>query len=146
MSDASFVVDASVTLAWSLEDETDPYADAVLDALAVNEALVPSVWPLEVGNGILVAERRSRMAHADAVQFLTLLQELPIAVKPEAPERMLGEIIALAREQGLSSYDASYLDLAMRLGLPLATQDEALRQAATRCGVQIYLQEKKQKG
>ena len=146
MSDASFVVDASVTLAWSLEDETDHYADAVLDALAVNEALVPSVWPLEVGNGILVAERRGRMAHADAVQFLTLLQELPIAVKPEAPERMLGEIIALAREQGLSSYDASYLDLAMRLGLPLATQDEALRQAATRCGVQIYLQEKKQKG
>ena len=143
MPDPSFILDASVTLAWGLEDESNAYTDAVLDSLEVAEAIVPAVWPLEVGNGILVAERRRRIAHADAVQFLALLQELPIVVQPEAPERMLGEITALAREQQLSAYDASYLDLAMRMGLPLATQDETLRQAAARCGVRIYLQQKK---
>jgi len=97
MPDPSFILDASVTLAWGLEDESNAYTDAVLDSLEVAEAIVPAVWPLEVGNGILVAERRRRIAHADAVQFLTLLQELPIVVQPEAPERMLGEITALAR-------------------------------------------------
>jgi len=133
-----FVLDASVALSWGFEDETTPYTEAVLGALAEGEAVVPAVWPLEVGNGILMAERRGRLSHADAVQFLTLLRQLPIRVEPEPPERMLGEILALAREQGLSTYDASYLDLAMRLGLPLATQDDQLREAAERCGVRVY--------
>jgi len=136
----AFVLDASVALSWGFEDETTPYTEAVLEALAECEAVVPAVWPLEVGNGILMAERRGRLSHADAVQFLTLLRQLPIRVEPEPPERMLGEILALAmaREQGLSTYDASYLDLAMRLGLPLATQDDQLREAAERCGVRVY--------
>jgi len=134
----AFVLDASVALSWGFEDETTPYTEAVLEALAECEAVVPAIWPLEVGNGILMAERRGRLSHADAVQFLTLLRQLPIRVEPEPPERMLGEILALAREQGLSTYDASYLDLAMRLGLPLATQDDQLREAAARCGVRVY--------
>ncbi len=138
MAETSFVLDASVTLAWAFKEETNSYTRTVLHALANGNAVVPGIWPLEVGNGILMAERRGRIVHADAVQFLALLQELPITVEQETPERMLGEILALARAQGLSTYDASYLDLAMRWGLPLATQDEGLRQAAARCGVRVY--------
>ncbi len=138
MAQDALVLDASVALAWCFEDEANSYTEAVLEALAEGEALVPTVWPLEVGNGLLVAERRGRLTQADTVQFLALLQQLPIAVEPETPERMLGELLSLAREYRLSSYDASYLDLAMRRGLPLATQDKGLRQAAARCGVRVY--------
>ena len=96
------------------------------------------MWPLEVGNALLVAERRGRLNQAATVQFLALLWQLPIVVEPERPERLLGEIVSLAREQGLSTYDATYLHLAMRQGSPLATTDEVLRQAATRAGVPLF--------
>ncbi len=139
MEKRAFVLDASVAVAWAFREELNPYTRSVLRALAgAAEALVPLVWPLEVGNALLIAERRERLSRADAVQFLALLQQLPITVEPQTPERIFGEILALAREHRLSSYDASYLDLAMRRGLPLATQDEGLRQAATRCGVGVY--------
>ncbi len=135
-----FVLDASVTLAWAFQEELNAYTRGVLRSMAEGaEALVPAVWPLEVGNALLVAERRKRLTQADTVQFLTLLQQLPITVEPETPTRMLGEILTLAREHTLSTYDASYLDLAMRRGVPLATQDEALRRAAARSGVKVYL-------
>lgn len=132
-----FVVDASVATAWVFEDETTPYTEAVLDALAQGKAVVPSVWPLEVGNALVVAERRGRLKEADTVRFLELLRQLPIVVETEPLERLLGEVVRLAREQALSTYDAAYLDLAMRLGVPLATEDEKLRTAASRCGVKV---------
>jgi len=135
---SALVLDASVTLAWAFEDEKNAYPDFVLDSLAEANASVPNIWPLEVGNALLVAERRGRLNQAATVQFLALLWHLPIVVEPERPERMLGEIIALAREQGLSTYDATYLHLAMRRGLPLATTDELLRQAAIRAGVPLF--------
>ncbi len=139
-----FVLDASVTLAWAFREERNAYTRSVLRSLAEGaEALVPAVWPLEVGNALRVAERRERLTQADTVQFLALLQQLPIAVEPETPSRMLGEILALAREHGLSTYDASYLDLAMRQGIPLATQDEDLQRAAGRSGVTIYRKRRK---
>ncbi|MBI5092603.1 MAG: type II toxin-antitoxin system VapC family toxin [Candidatus Hydrogenedentes bacterium] len=133
-----FVLDNSVVMAWCLEDEEMDYADAVLDSLAQGEALVPAVWPLEVGNALLVAERRNRLDEASLTRSLALLDSLPITVEQETPERMLKEILALARDRRLSTYDASYLDLAMRFGLPLATQDTALLNAANDCGVLIY--------
>ena len=138
MAQDEFVLDASVALAWGFEDEANPYTDAVLEALVEAEAFAPAVWPLEMGNVLLVAERRGRLTQAGTVQFLTLLQQLPIMVEPETPERMLAEILTLAREHRLSTYDASYLDLAIRRGLALATQDEGLRQAAVHCGVRVY--------
>lgn len=141
MARRGFVLDASVTLAWAFRDEMNPYTAAVLRSLATEEAFVPSVWPLEVGNGILVAERRGRLTQAETVQFLTLLRHLPIQLEAETAERVLRETISLARERGLSTYDASYLDLAMRVGVPLATQDQDLREAAARCGVQLWLGE-----
>lgn len=132
---ARFVVDTSVVMSWCFEEEGDDYAEAVLESLESAEAFVPAVWPLEVGNVLLVAERKERLSQAAVVRFLALLGGLPITVEQETPERMLKEIVSLAREHGLSTYDASYLDLAMRLDLPLATRDTSLTKAAKKCKV-----------
>lgn len=133
-----FVVDNSIVMSWCFEDEGNSYAEAVLESLEAGEAFVPAIWPLEVGNVLLVAERKKRLSQASVVRFLTLLGGLPISVEQETPERMLREIVSLAREHGLSTYDASYLDLAMRLDLPLATQDASLVKAAKKSKVPAY--------
>lgn len=135
---ARFVVDNSIVMAWCFEDEENGYAETVLESLASAEAFVPAIWPLEVGNVLLVAERKRRLSQASVVRFLELVGGLPITVEQETPERMLKEIVSLAREQGLSTYDASYLDLAMRLDLPLATQDTSLSKAAKKCKVPAF--------
>lgn len=133
------MIDASVVMAWCFEDEANPYADEVLESFTRTTALAPIIWPLEVSNVLVVAERRGRITAADTVRFLNLLRQLPIIVVEEAATRIFGEILSLARQQqGLSAYDAAYMDLAMRSGLPLATQDAVLREAAVRCGVRIY--------
>lgn len=133
-----FVVDNSVIMSWCFEDEGDNFAVAVLESLEFAEAFVPAIWPLEVGNVLLVAERKKRLSQAAVVRFLALLGGLPIMVEQETPERMLKEILSLAREHGLSTYDASYLDLAMRLDLPLATRDASLVKAAKKCKVTAF--------
>lgn len=135
---ARFVVDNSVVMSWCFEDEGNSYAEAVLDSLETGEAFVPAIWPLEVGNVLLVAERKKRLSEASVVRFLALLGGLPITVEQETPERMLKEIVSLARKYGLSTYDASYLDLAMRLGLPISTRDASLIKGAKRCRVPAY--------
>ncbi len=132
------VVDNSVVMSWCFEDEGNGYAEAVLESLESGEVLVPAIWPLEVGNVLLVAERKKRLGRAAVVRFLALLGGLPITVEQEPPERMLKEILSLAREHRLSTYDASYLDLAMRLDLPLATRDAPLAKAAKKCRVPVF--------
>jgi predicted nucleic acid-binding protein len=132
-----FVVDCSVVMSWCFEDETDEYSDSVLDLLAGAEAVVPSIWPLEVANVLLVAERRKRLTEADSAQFLKLLSELPIVIDHETSDRALSDILFVGRQQGLSSYDAAYLELAMREGAALATQDEKLKKASKKCGVPL---------
>lgn len=134
----AFVIDASVALAWCFEDETNVVADRVLERLVDSAGLAPLIWPLEVGNALIGAERRGRLSQAESERFLELLRQLPIHIEPATLTQMFGEGIALAREQNLSTYDAAYLDLAMRSGLPLATLDEALHQAAIRCGVKDF--------
>ncbi len=138
MTPVRFVVDSSVVMSWCFEDETNGYAESVLESLAYAEAFAPAVWPLETGNVLLVAERRKRLSKAESVRFLALLDSLPVTVEQESPERMFGEIVALARQHGLSTYDASYLDLAMRFALPLATLDDNLARAAKKCTVPIF--------
>ena len=133
-----FVLDNSIVMSWCFQDEASKYADAALDALETSEGIVPSIWPLEVANVLLVAERKSRLSRADTARFVSLVRSLPILVEDETPDRILGEILALAREYGLSSYDASYLDLAIRTSLPIATLDRDLRKAARRCGVPLW--------
>ncbi len=132
-----FVIDNSVSMSWCFQDESGDYSDAVLDMLVESTAVVPSIWPLEVVNVLLVAERKQRIAESDSIRFLTLLSQLPIVVEHETPEEMMKDILALARANGLSSYDASYLHLAMRKGLPLATLDNRLIGAARKVGVPI---------
>jgi predicted nucleic acid-binding protein len=131
-----FVVDNSVVKSWCFKDETNNYADTVLDRLTELVAVVPLVWPLEVVNVLLVAERQKRLSESDSIRFLTLLSQLPIFVEYERPE-MMKELLALARSNNLSSYDASYLDLAMRKGIPIATLDNKLIEAAKRIDVPI---------
>ncbi len=132
-----FVLDASVAVAWALDDEKDSYPEKILDILCQREALVPSIWPLEVANALLIAERRKRLTRADVENFLSLIQELPIQIAGDSISRIWGEVLSLAREEGLSVYDATYISLAMRMGLSLATMNQALKKAAQSCGVEI---------
>jgi len=135
---ADLVVDNSVVMAWCFDDEESTYTDKVLADLESLEAVVPAIWPLEIGNVLLVAERRKRLTRADSIRFLALISNLPILVIQEAPGRMTKEILSLARERQISTYDASYLDLAMREGLPIATLDSGLKKAAERCDVLLF--------
>ena len=132
------VIDNSIVMAWCFDDEPVSFARAVLEELERGKAIQPSVWPLELGNSLLVAERRRRIGREHSERFLRDLDSLSIEVEQEPSTRMLGEILTLAREHQLSTYDASYLDLAMRRDLPLATQDKALLRAAGDCGVALF--------
>lgn len=134
----SFVVDNSVVIAWLFEDESSPYAEGVMDDAQGNTLHVPRVWPLELGNALVVAERRGRITESQLARMLALIGDLPIQVTPTNEERELDEVLGLAREHALTTYDASYLDLAVTMGLPLATQDKSLRRAAVACGVEIF--------
>ncbi len=133
----SFVIDNSVVMTWCFKDETNHYADAILGSLEMFTAVTPSIWLLEVGNVLLVAERKKRLSEADSTRFIALLNELPIIIEQEPTDRILKDILALARGHQLSSYDASYLDLAMRKGLSIATLDNGLIKAAGRSQVSI---------
>lgn len=127
-----------MALAWCLDDETSAYADSVLAALAATDAVVPAHWGLEVANGLLVAERRGRIAADDAPRLASFLLALPIAVDPVARGLAFTATYRLARTHRLSSYDASYLELAVRHGVRLATLDGALGEAAAREGVGVW--------
>ncbi|MCG6536217.1 MAG: type II toxin-antitoxin system VapC family toxin, partial [Syntrophales bacterium LBB04] len=131
-----FVVDSSVVMAWCFEDEADKYADSVLDLLVDSEAIVPSIWPLEVVNVLLVAERRQRLTEAGSLQFVKMLRELPITLVHESSGRAFCEILFVGRQLGLSRYDAAYLNCNAE-GIALATRDEKLRKASKKCGVKL---------
>ncbi len=133
-----FVLDGSVTMAWYVQDERNDYADAVRDGLDRSQAVVPSLWPLEVANTVVMGERRKRSTPAQAATWLGFLGVLPIVVDGETTARAWGETLGLARAHNLSAYDAAYLELAMRRGLPLATLDEKLKAAAAAVGVSLY--------
>ena len=132
-----FVIDNSVVMSWCFKDVENQYADSVLDLLSETTALVPSIWPLEVINVLLTAERRKRISEADSVRFITLLSQLPIAIEYERSAQIMKDLLALARANDLSSYDAPYLDLAMRQGIPMATLDKRLIEAAIAVDVKI---------
>jgi predicted nucleic acid-binding protein len=126
-----FVLDASVAVAWCFDDESTPAAWALLDRLRAAPGHVPALWALEIGNILLGAERRRRITQARAVEFLGILGDLDIRVDPALPGGAFRYVLPLARERRLTTYDATYVELAMRLGLPLATKDTALARAAT---------------
>lgn len=132
------VIDSSVAVAWCFGDEQDEYSQSILDALRSVPAVVPALWHLEVANTLLVGERRKRSTQADTVQWLNFLASLAIAVDDETHLRAFSDTVNLGRTHGLSAYDAAYLELAMRRGLPLASLDEKLKSAAQTVGVSLY--------
>jgi predicted nucleic acid-binding protein len=134
----TLVLDCSLTMAWYFKDEATPYSNAVRAAMATERAAVPALWSLEVANVLLTGERRRRSTQAKATKWLRFLAALPISIDSEAPFRAFDPTLALARNFKLTSYDAAYLELAIRLGLPLATLDEALAKAARSNGVTIF--------
>ena len=128
MSD--FVLDASLTLQWFLEDEANrEYSLAVLGSLSEKRAVVPVLWFYEVGNGLMMAHRRKRITIDQIDGFLARLKRLPIGTAQQTGLEIL-ELPTFAQANGLTNYDAAYLALAMQLNLPLATSDALLRKAA----------------
>lgn len=133
-----FVLDCSVTMAWCFEDEADRYADRVLDALESVECMAPTLWLLEVSNVLLMAERRKRLKEADTLRFIELLKSLPVVVDDNTSLHELESILSVARDFGVTAYDAAYLELAMRQGVPLATCDRQLKEACKKSGVLLF--------
>jgi predicted nucleic acid-binding protein len=131
------VLDTSLAMAWCYEDEATAFTTAMLQRVADEGAVVPVIWPIEVANAMLVGERRGRLTSSQAARFVHTLAAQPIEVDDEAWLALIHPIMGLARQENLSAYDASYLELALRRGLPLATQDARLRDAATRVGVPL---------
>lgn len=132
------VLGGSITMVWGFDDESHAYAEEILDNMPDLQSHVPSLWPLEVANALLVGERRNRITPADAARFLAILAAFPITVDDQTVAHAWGDTMHLARAHNLSSYDASYLELAVRLGLPLAAQDGKLKAAAQAMGLPLF--------
>ena len=134
-----FVLDNSVVMRWLFADgvqDAHDYAERVLNLLKSDDhiAIVPAVWALEVGNVIVRAEGKGLLPEARSAEFLGILRDMAIETDPHSAGHMLGDTLQLARRYGLSTYDASYLELSLREGFPLATNDHALRKALTMAG------------
>ena len=130
----AFVLDASIAACWAFQDEDHPDARLAFHQMRSEEAVVPCLWWFEVRNTLVVNERRRRIAESDTAAFLLSLSRLRIRVD-RAPNE--GEVLRLARTHRLSVYDAAYLELAQREGLPLSTLNADLRKAAAAEGVAI---------
>jgi predicted nucleic acid-binding protein len=127
----SYVIDPSVALSWLLPDETNAEADKVRQAIENGgEAWIPAHWWLELGNGLLMAERRGRIRSEQVAQAFSLLDSLPFEEDEDTAEQVPLRTIGLARQHGLTLYDAAYLELAKRRGATLATFDAQLIKAA----------------
>ena len=133
----SFVIDNSVALAWCFEDEQSPAVMDLLDRVAEAGACAPALWPIEALNGLLTAERRGRIAREVRLALAGFLQALPIEIDEEMASRSWTATAVLAERHRLTAYDATYLELAMRRSLPLATRDAPLIAAATAVGVTV---------
>lgn len=131
------VLDASIALSWCFKNEATAAGDRVLERLTAEAAGVPAIWHLEIANALALSERRRRITPAHSTEFIGLLETLAIIVDEETPSRALNRVLDLARAERLTAYDAAYLELAMRLGVPLASKDADLCDAAERLGVNV---------
>ena len=130
-----FVLDNSVVVGWFLEDQATPYTDVVSVLLEQDQAVVPALWELEFANVLRTACRKERLTADEAHQIIEQICALPIVIDRETPGP--AELLALALRYNLSSYDAAYLELALRLQIRIATKDEPLRAAAEAAGVGV---------
>lgn len=135
-----FVIDASIVVAWCIDDEKTVYTEWVFDRMSDGEeVIVPHLWAFEVANSLLVAERRKRLTAAQTTLFLEQLENLNIAVGMATLPQIFSHIYSEARHWNLTVYDAAYLEIALRLNLPLATLDDALKKAAKAAGIALLL-------
>ncbi len=136
-----FVLDASLTLAWVFDEEETERSRHVLHQVEEHVVVVPSIWPLEVANAVLAGVRSDRFSHDEAASFVEALAGLDVEVDEQASRTAFVGLLPLAREHGLSIYDAAYLELALRREAPLATFDADLARAARSAGVDLLLQD-----
>lgn len=135
-SDAGVALDCSAALALFLDDETPDLAGALLDALPEHEFWIPALWRSEFANALLVAQRKRRLVPAAARRILAQAERLPLRIDGEPPS--LTRLFEIASMNELTAYDASYLELAQRRSLQLATLDKALARAAQRAGIGLF--------
>ena len=133
----AFVLDCSVTLSWLLPDERVAATDALVDELERTTAVAPAIWPYEVANALLVAQRRARIDDDDMTLLRRALAALPIEVEAVASNHVLSAVSDLGRRLDITSYDAAYVELAVRRRLPLATLDARLRKACVALKVAV---------
>ncbi|MBL0941421.1 MAG: type II toxin-antitoxin system VapC family toxin [Alphaproteobacteria bacterium] len=133
-----FVLDCSITMTWCFEDECNNYADQLLSYLGEPsvQAIVPSLWKLETVNVLRVAEKRQRLSEAESLHFLDLLESLPITIVTQPYNAK--DLLMITRSYNLSAYDAAYLLLALQESIPLATLDQALKEAAQKAKVALW--------
>lgn len=134
---ALFIIDCSIAMAWCFGDEATPKTAALLDRLDDDSAVVPAHWFLEVVNVLAMAEKRKRISAAHSSAFLSMLRTLDITLDAETAVKAFDQLLPLCRKHGLTSYDAAYLELALRRHLPLASLDAQLRTAAKQLGVEL---------
>lgn len=132
-----FVPDVSAVCSWCFEDERTEASEALLARLPECELCVPALFLWELGNVLLMAERRGRITAADRSRFFALMVQLDLGIDPPDPNVVWHDVLSLAAQHRLTSYDAGYLELAMREGLPLASRDNVLLEAARACGLEL---------
>jgi predicted nucleic acid-binding protein len=132
-----FVLDASIALAWFIDHPVDAYAVEVREKIERGDrAVVPSLWETEFANRVLTAERRKLMTTLEGDECIAEMDQLRLtSIEADSEFRNVRDVLALARAFQLTVYDACYLELAKRAGLPLATLDQSLRAAATKAGI-----------
>ena len=130
-----FVIDNSVVCGWFLSNQSTGYTDTIARRLLDDTAVAPALWPLELANVLKTACKRGAMIASQAREVVEQIDALPIAVDAQPPT--VAAVLALALRYDLTSYDAAYLELALRLQCPIATQDAALAEAAWAAGVGV---------
>lgn len=134
---AAFVLDASLALAWVLKGERTSRTETLLAEAGAHGAIVTTLWPLEIANVLMLYERKKIFTSADRAKAIATYSSLPITTDDQTAARAWGKAFDLALDHKLTVYDAGYLELALRAGLPLATLDGALCRAATALGVSV---------
>lgn len=134
---SAFVLDCSIAMAWCFEDEASAETDEILTRLRDHGANAPALWKWEVANVLNAAVKRGRLGPSDVAARVDLLATLPIAIDGEGAARAWRETLLIAQAEGLTVYDAAYLELAVRLGFGLSSKDKDLRAAAARRGLEV---------
>jgi len=136
-----FVLDCSVTMSWLFEDEVTTQTEKILEHLESSQVVVPSIWPLEVANVLLIAKRKKRVTDLQVSGFIDALATMPIHVDDSTTSRAMHSIFTLASQENLTIYDAAYLELAIRENIPIATLDNDLLKVSKRLKINIFRKE-----